>query len=146
MLALASPPFHCSAGRPQAGGELRRNNAVRDGSRHARFPGESWGPPLGSTSGGDMGPGFRRDSGPFTVSCLAGRRSRRGTKKKQRCWRRQPTRTLPRRKPGLPVEAAIWVPAFAETAARSRFHAPRVGEAGGGIIGRSARRSFRRQT
>jgi hypothetical protein len=62
---------------------LGRNNAVRDGSRHARLPGESRGPPHGSTSGGDMGPGFRRDSGPFTVSCPAGRRSRWGTSKEQ---------------------------------------------------------------
>jgi hypothetical protein len=61
------------------------------------------------------------------------------------CSRRQPTFTLPRRKPGsnLPAAraAAIWVPAFPTdkvrglkahgTAARSRFHALRVGNPGG---------------
>jgi hypothetical protein len=37
----------------------------------------------------------------------------------------------------LPVAraAATWVPAFAGTADRSRFHASRVGEAGGGLGG-----------
>jgi hypothetical protein len=44
--------------------QAKRNQSVRDGSsKYPRFPGESRGPPLGGTSGGDMGPGFRRDSG-----------------------------------------------------------------------------------
>ena len=44
--------------------QAKRNQSVRDGSsKYPRFPGESRGPPLGGTSGGDMGPGFRRESG-----------------------------------------------------------------------------------
>ena len=38
------------------------------------FPGESQGPPLSGTSGGWMGPGFRRDSDSRAVSFRAGRR------------------------------------------------------------------------
>src|SRR5215469_16645545 len=37
-------------------------------SNIARFPGGSRGPLVGGTSGGDMGPGFRRDSGTGSVS------------------------------------------------------------------------------
>jgi hypothetical protein len=49
--------------------QAQRNQSVRDGSsKYPRFPGESRDPPVGGTSGGDMCPGFRRDSGPGSVS------------------------------------------------------------------------------
>ena len=50
-----------------AGGELTRKKRFVTADNVARFPGESRGPPLGGSSGGQVGPGFRRDSGPRTV-------------------------------------------------------------------------------
>jgi hypothetical protein len=55
---------------------------IRNGGQYGSFPGESRGPSLRGTSGGRVGPGFRRDSAPHMFHYLAGRRRRWRTVRK----------------------------------------------------------------
>jgi len=61
---------------------LTRNKTVRDHRNITRSLGGSRCPPVGGTSGGDVGPGFRRDSGLGTVSSSGSAAGRCRTSKK----------------------------------------------------------------
>src|SRR5205085_11477234 len=53
---------------------LLPSKAIRDGRQYLNAsPAKSRGPSLGGTSGGWMGPGFPRDSGPHRTSTRTGR-------------------------------------------------------------------------
>src|SRR5215472_995086 len=61
---------------PDGGDALTRNKPAGTQDNINAAPAEAGGPPLGRTSSGSMGPGFRRDSGLRVVSSRARRPDR----------------------------------------------------------------------
>jgi hypothetical protein len=70
--------------------------------------------PESTCRGGNMGPGFRRDRGPFAVSCPVGRQRRWGTDRMQKNPRTDPQPTEPPfpRKRESRRRNGLWIPAL----------------------------------
>jgi hypothetical protein len=96
---------------------LGRNKRFATADHTARFPGESRGPPLRGTSGGQVGPGFRRDSAPH-VGFIASRVGDTGGELSGNP--RTDKFVVPTQAGTQGKQLKSWVPAFAGTTSRAR--------------------------